>query len=90
MPFIEHAGFALTKLFKIFELDYINNFLRSVCIRTQNSVSCLFGKHYPLPERINNAQLSLQAGMNERTTSTDVHEEQSILARRLDSCCCKL
>lgn len=25
---MEHAGFALTKLFKIFELDYINNFLR--------------------------------------------------------------
>lgn len=61
-----------------------------MCIGTWNSVLCLFGRHYSLPERISKAQLPLQAGMNERITSTNVHEEYSILARRLDSCCCEI
>lgn len=81
MPLMEHS-FALSGLTFLILIILITS---CVCIRTQNSVLCLFGGHYP-QERINKAQLPLQAGMNEGITSTDVHEQQSILARRLDSC----
>lgn len=80
-------GFALSGLTFLSLIILITS---CVCIRTQDSVLCLFGGHYPLPERINKAQLPLQAGMNEGITSTDVHEQQSILARRLDSCFCEV
>lgn len=75
MPLMEH-GFALSGLKFLSLIILITS---CVCIRIQNSVSCLFGGHYPPPERINKAQLPLRVGMNEKITSSDVHEEQSVL-----------